>query len=250
MNLNLGKKFSYRCLRNKYLIAIFFLTAIAIINPTQATAFSKEELTRQSVFKAILAPANPQNDDDMVNFYYEVKPGGKIEDTILITNFDFKKNNLIIYPTHTITEQEGNIGYSNITDTPQEISNWIKWEDKEIILEPEESRLINFTLEIPDNVEYGEYSGGFAMQKDLIGRTENNASITNSFRKITKIKISVVENPKEFVKKNYQKIAFQNDTKTIVFKPNIYFWIYSVIFILAIGYYLVSYILKQRIKKK
>lgn len=185
------------------------------------------------IIGANLAPANPANENDG-NFYYEIKPGDTLEDSLWLANLRDEENALGIYAVYVLEQNGESKNYSLRTDESKEITEWIKIEQEpginSINLSPKEKREIDFSINIPADTPMGTYFGGFALEK---ATPTNEIGIGNAFRKIIRIEIKVSD----------KTVGI----KTAESAYYTYTYIALIIFVISLVYYLLS--LKKAKKK-
>ncbi len=160
-----------------------------------------------------------------------MKPGDTIKDELWFVNRDNEENTLLLYPVFLYLNKNDTKTANLRTEEKKEIAEWLTFEQTteedphEIVLnlEPEEKRIVPFSITIPADTPEGFYEGGFAMERTVEGGA--GPGINSVFRKVFKIEITVTQNPKEFVVKN---LNFADKTDNSLFanvfalKPEIF----------------------------
>lgn len=180
-------------------------------------------------------PANP-NTITPYKIIAEVKPGDTYQDAILLTNnmnFDMALTNSA---ADKFINNEGNNEYTTSEATDDLFRQWTTIEEK-TDLAPGESKVINFSLTIPENTSFGVYEGGITTT--LRGNEENN--IITSYRIVTPLEIKVTDDPQKIPK-------LVDQTQTNIFAPTPYFWVSVLIFLSSMSYFF--YANKKEKKKR
>lgn len=190
----------------------------------------KEAILKQGAHRADIYTRNPQT-EATDKFVYEMKPGDTIQDELWFVNRDNEENTLLLYPVFLYLNEKDTKAANLRTEEKKEIAEWLTFDETteedthEIVLalEPQERRIVPFSITIPADTPEGFYEGGFAMERTVAGTP--GSGVNNVFRKVFKIEITVNQNPKEFVVKNLN-FADQTDNSlfanVLALKPEIF----------------------------
>lgn len=100
-------------------------------------------------------------------------------------NFPIK---VVLYGIDSQLTTDGKFAFSSKRSPQRTLGKWISFEEPEIILEPQETRLINFTVAVPDSATPGSYSGGIIAETRP---SENTNTPTAGAQEVTSGAISV-----------------------------------------------------------
>ncbi|MEA3304620.1 MAG: DUF916 domain-containing protein, partial [Patescibacteria group bacterium] len=112
-------------------------------------------------------PANPDSEDDLTKawFTFEIDPGEKKEDALIVVNESEKAEKILLYPVDSTEDNLGGFALSKRGDEHNEIGSWVELGKNELVLSPGEKLKVSFTLRIPSGTSPGEYAGGIIIQK-------------------------------------------------------------------------------------
>lgn len=112
--------------------------------------------------KAAFSVANSNERIGSVN--YQAKPGTTIEDFLVITNLDSQPVTVKNYGADTVKNANGNFAITNEKEEQKDIGKWLKFDEKEIKLAPNEKKKVYYKINVPKNITPGIYAGGIATE--------------------------------------------------------------------------------------
>lgn len=228
--MNLKQAINYLFQNNKVLFSfLLLLLVIPVCNAQTDNNTNSEELAKGGVLQAVVKPVNPQDKEKDTKFIYEVAAGTTIEDQFWLANVSDKENIIRIYPTYETDENK----FSFEQDEIKEIAQWINLPVFDYTLTPNEQKKVDFTLEVPSDIENGTYKGGFAVSKIM---PEVKSGVRSAFRIIIPIQVTVTDNPKEFT---YTK-------DQVTFQPTAIFYGAVILFVLTVIYFLSSWLRNKK----
>jgi hypothetical protein len=108
--------------------------------------------------------ANPTEEN---KFFYnlELDPGDEYSDTIRVTNTTEGDLPVKVYAIDAMTSAEGAFALKNLESEQMGFGAWATMDSEiDLVLDPKESRDIDFTMTLPDKVAPGEYAGGLVIE--------------------------------------------------------------------------------------
>lgn len=167
-----------------------------------------------------VSPANPNPDiaGSDVRFVYNLDLGQSVTDAVKLVNFSLeKKMRVKIYPVDAVVSPQGVFNPLAETDPKKDLGAWIQMSDSELILDPQESRNVSFTLTIPkENVPVGDHWGAVIVEKaELTPTSQPGLSIK------TRVGISIRNRvPGEIIQKLIiSKVNWEIRNKKLSAKP-------------------------------
>lgn len=115
-----------------------------------------------------VSPAYPNPDvkGSDVWFVYNLDRGESITDYLKLVNVSTEKTMKVkIYPVDAVVSSQGVFNPLDEADPRQDIGAWIKMSEPEVSLAPQETRLIPFTLTIPEDASVGDHLGAIIAEK-------------------------------------------------------------------------------------
>lgn len=103
---------------------------------------------------------NPGGDEERSSFSYELEAGQSLEDSFEITNYGTTPLDLSVYGADGLTSPNGALELLPATESSSHIGAWISVDSPSLTLAPGEETEVGFTVNIPDEVEPGDYVGG------------------------------------------------------------------------------------------
>jgi hypothetical protein len=163
-----------------------------------------------------------QNPENPSVFSYELRPGDSLTDTIILKNNSDGKRSITVYPADSFISSNGNISYKTPEmNDMQDIGKWITFRQENYDFEPGETKFIDFTINIPEDAEKKEYTGGITYTQAFMA--EEGGSVNTTLRKVEIVKLKVTDNPENIEKK---------DIRT--FTPTPFFWVTTGIAVLCV----------------
>jgi len=99
-------------------------------------------------------------------FVYNLDRGESITDYLKLVNISPEKTvEVKLYPVDAVVSSQGVFNPLAETDSKKDIGAWIEISESEIILAPEETRIIPFTIAIPENASVGDHLGAIIAEK-------------------------------------------------------------------------------------
>lgn len=189
------------------LVTLCFSSSVPFAFAQETANASMREATTQEIRAQIQQPtdgftidvANP-NTTNPRKFMFEIAPGTSMEDYVLIRNLCDEEKTFSLYGADPTLSAQGTLAYKTKTEsTPESEGSWIKFETPKVTLDPEETRMVKFTVTVPKNASYGEHRAGIAMEKS--NQDTQNPNITIATRVILHSEIKVTTTPDQIEKK-------------------------------------------------
>lgn len=140
-------------------------------------------------------PAHPNPDipNSSSWFIYELVPGQVIEDELQVTNKGEFEETIMVYPVDYARSTDGGFALKQLADEQVEMGKWVKLAQNEVVLQPGESKLIPFTLTVPNDpkLDVGEHMGGIIMQKVDKGVDESTGGLKLLLRVGVRIYVTI-----------------------------------------------------------
>jgi len=176
-----------------------------------------------------ITPANP-NTINPRKFIFELKPGDQANDYVEIRNLSPTEQTFLLYGADPTFSAQGTPAYKTRQAGISAEGAWVKFEEPEVKLGPDETKIAKFTITAPHEAAGGDYRAGIAMEKSK--KDVNNPGITIATRIILHAEIKVTDSPNAIPK---QDGTYKNGTHTDHPPENqwkvVYFWISLVLFI-------------------
>lgn len=126
-------------------------------------------------------------------FVYDVDPGGEIRDSVrIVNNADYVQHVRIRAVDAQMTKEGGFSLKSSEPEKQQNIGAWVNLKNAEsIFIKPGETKDFPFVVRVPDNIEPGDYGGGFILERaEEVFVEDSDGSVSDSSR--SEVRISVV----------------------------------------------------------
>lgn len=126
-------------------------------------------------------------DDDkqpMVKPYFTVtrNAGSKFVGHLQITNASDQSARLHVYGVDGLTGTTSGTVYSNMDDPKRDVGRWITPERGIVRVAPKSSTVIDFTVDIPEQVEPGDHVGGIALESVDKPKSDGSFAVTEIIR--------------------------------------------------------------------
>ena len=103
-------------------------------------------------------------DQTRSRFSYQVEPGQVINDEYLVVNTGTTAQQVTVYATDAYNGDEGNFDLLEGGEEPTDAGSWVTFEggaDRVVLdLQPEETRVVPFTMTTPADASPGDHAGG------------------------------------------------------------------------------------------
>jgi hypothetical protein len=123
------------------------------------------------------------------NFTFEMKAGETQTSKAFIKNFSSSAAHFYLYGADPTVSNTGSLAYETRDRSNKGPGSWIKFSTPEIDLNPDEDKVVDFTVTVPADTQPGEYRAGITMEKTKIAA--NNPGITIATRVVSQAKITV-----------------------------------------------------------
>jgi len=141
------------------ILAIIISTSVLFI------PLSLKAITAEGVGVSPAYP-NPDVKGSDVWFVYNLDRGESITDYLKLVNVSSEKTMKVkIYPVDAVVSNQGVFNPLDETDPKKDIGAWLKITESEVALAPQETRLIPFTLTIPEDASVGDHLGAIIAEK-------------------------------------------------------------------------------------
>lgn len=143
-------------------------------------------------------PAYPDPDIPYSNSYfiYNLDKNETKDDGIRTINNTGKKVLVKLYPVDAVVTKQGAFAPLAETDIRKDIGAWVKLDALEITLEPDEERIVPFTITIPENADVGDHLGAIIVEKSILPTVEGTGVVIK-----TRVGIRIYETvPGEIIK--------------------------------------------------
>lgn len=95
---------------------------------------------------------------------YQLEPGQQVKDFYYVRNTGTTVQNVTVYPTDAFTTDDGSYSLLETAAEPTDVGTWLSFDDGtaklSFTLEPNETRIIPFTLSAPADALPGDHAGG------------------------------------------------------------------------------------------
>ncbi len=102
--------------------------------------------------------------DGRSRFSYSADPGQQVTDRYVVNNTGSLPQSFTVLATDAFNDEAGAYGLLETAATPTDIGSWVRFDNGEnrlqFDLQPGESRVVTFTLDIPAQATPGDHAGG------------------------------------------------------------------------------------------
>jgi len=104
--------------------------------------------------------------DGRTRFSYAAEPGQQLNDFYLVSNSGSLPQQFTVLATDAFNDDAGDFALKPTAEEPTEAGAWVRFENGlsriQFELQPGESRLLPFTVSVPDNARPGDHAAGIA----------------------------------------------------------------------------------------
>jgi hypothetical protein len=168
-------------------------TSTEVTNGTQQTmqVIGTQQVKKNEGFTIV--PLYP-NTINPRKFLFEIKPGEQSTEEAYIKNFSDDPVTVLLYGADPTVSSTGTLAYKTRQTPNDGPGSWIKFDEPQVDLGPQEGKKVRFTVNVPKDTSLGDYKAGIAIEKTK--KDINNASITIATRVIIHAEIKVTNDPK------------------------------------------------------
>ena len=102
--------------------------------------------------------------DGRTRFSYSADPGQSVTDQVLVGNTGTERQDFTVYATDAFNGQDGTFSLLPTADVPTSVGAWLRFDNGadriQFSLEPNEVRLLPFTVTVPATATPGDHVGG------------------------------------------------------------------------------------------
>ena len=102
----------------------------------------------------------PGGKSNRTNFTLDLEAGQTHKDSFVVTNLGAKEISLSIYAADGVTSSTGALDLKSPEEPSEYVGAWAQVKEPVITLDPGEQTSVDFTLQVPENIEPGDYVGG------------------------------------------------------------------------------------------
>lgn len=112
-------------------------------------------------------PSDGATEDGRTRFSYQMEPGQTIDDYYMVKNTGTTAQVLTVFGTDAYNADDGGYALLDTADAPADAGSWITFDGNarklEVPLGPGESRVVSFTVSVPDNAGPGDHPAGIVI---------------------------------------------------------------------------------------
>lgn len=175
--------------------------------------------------------ANP-NTINPRKFIFELRPGEKAEDYVEVSNLSDQEENFLLYGADPTFSAQGTPAYKTRQAGGNGEGQWVQFDQSKLTLQPKETKLVKFTVSVPQKAALGDYRAGIAMERAPHASSQPGISIAT--RIILHAEIKVTKNPQGIPKQDGTLLGGHGAPESSDSEFNwrtLYFWISFTLFI-------------------
>ncbi|MFH1706222.1 MAG: DUF916 domain-containing protein [Patescibacteria group bacterium] len=140
---------------------------------------------------------NEQNSLTKSWFIYTLKPDEVKEAKVDVINQSDQPMEVKIYPVDAVTTKDGAFAPQSEDRERIDVGTWITMSASEFSLKPNETKTVDFTIKVPENVEVGDHMGAIIVQSKETPEAEKGTAMKVTSRVGARIYLTV---PGEIIK--------------------------------------------------
>jgi hypothetical protein len=106
------------------------------------------------------------------NYSYNLDPGGRLEDALVVVNRGAAALDLAVYAADGYTTDAGQLDLVTKDASSKGLGLWVHSEQSSLTIQPGESATVPFVLTVPANAQPGDYMGGMVTSLTRPDQTE------------------------------------------------------------------------------
>ncbi len=160
------------------------------------------------------------NHKEFKQYQFELKPGEKITNQLKVRSILDEPIKVKVYGIDAIPSGSGTFSMSVPTRPQRTIGKWTSFEEPEFVLNPKETKFLNFTITVPEAAPPGSYAGGMIAETDATSGQGTAAPSGSTVRSSARVAIKAfVDVPGDKVfKLGLKEFAFEEGNRFNTFK--------------------------------
>ncbi|MBN9213002.1 MAG: hypothetical protein BGO45_13335 [Microbacterium sp. 71-36] len=138
--------------------------AATLVAAPAAVAEDGDAATAATIGVATRPAGSDGRPDGRTRFSYSSDPGQSVADQVLVGNTGTERQDFTVYATDAFNGQDGTFSLLPTADVPTSVGAWVRFDNGtdriQFSLEPNEVRLLPFTMEVPADATPGDHVGG------------------------------------------------------------------------------------------
>lgn len=143
-------------LKKRFTLSLFLVIVFSLFSPTLLWAAGNIGIT--------VADPDPYSTNKSW-FYFNYEKEKDLTSSVLVKNFGRAETVVNVYPVDAIVNEAGSFVLKFQNETQMGLGGWIKINANTVKLAPGESKEVPFSLNLPEDIEPGEYFGGIVVQE-------------------------------------------------------------------------------------
>lgn len=142
-----------------------------------------------------IRPAYPRTDNPRTQsiFVHTLEPGSVTNEGVEVVNNTQQEKRLKVYSTDGTASNDGAFTCKQLSAEKEGVGAWIALEEEEVTLPPLSSKIVNFTINVPEDPLVGENDGCIAMQeiKEVVEGADKQSGVQLSLRTGIRVALTV-----------------------------------------------------------
>lgn len=135
-----------------------------LVPSVPATAAEGDTPSAATVGVATRPAGEDGRPDGRSRFTFTADPGQTVTDRVLVGNTGTERQDFTVFATDAFNAEDGGFSLLATADAPTSVGTWLRFDDgsdrARFSLEPNEVRLLTFTLSVPADATPGDHVGG------------------------------------------------------------------------------------------
>ena len=139
-------------------------------------------------------PAYPQADNPRTQsiFIYQLKPGEKKTDGVIVFNNTSTEQSIAIYAVDSVLSSGGAFACAQQVDQKKDVGDWVTTQAQSVTLAANSSQTVPFTVSVPSTAGVGEHDGCIVIQSAPgAGGSVTQSGVVLSFRSAIRVAVTV-----------------------------------------------------------
>jgi dihydroorotate dehydrogenase (fumarate) len=150
---------------NQENLAMKVFTKVVAVSVAIFIALTGSIAVAEETLSISAAPASEGSiDESRSRFSYQIEPGQSVSDEYFIQNTGTVDQTVVVYATDAFNSENGDFALLDTAENPKDVGTWVVFEGGtsrvDLILKPGESRIVEFTMNVPAEATPGDHAGG------------------------------------------------------------------------------------------
>lgn len=138
-------------------------------------------------------PANPREDNPRSSsiFIYELEPGQTYDDGVEVFNNTDQDRTIELAAVDSVLANDGAFSCAQNSESKVDVGKWITLDSETVTVAAGKSKVVNFTVTVPEDASVGEHSGCVTIQDTQKQASPEQGGVVLTFRSAIRVAVTI-----------------------------------------------------------